>query len=245
MTPPEQFREAIYKQLGVAPAVIVGDGKTHRFSINGKKRDDAGEYRFYDDKFPAGFAKDYRHGIYLKWSARDDATPFSESDRAEYARIKRDREERRQREQAESARLAQERWRKAEAANPAHPYLAHKGVQAHGLRQDGDMLLVPVIDGEEIISVQTIAPDGSKLFQLDSRVKGGCFVIGDASDTIYLVEGYATGATIHELTGGQIIVAFNAGNLLAVAPKIRAAHPDANIVICADDDFAVDPKGGS
>src|ERR1019366_7451317 len=104
MTPAEQFREVIHKHLGVAPAVVIGDGKTHRFSINGKKRDDAGEYRFYDDRFPAGFAKDYRQNIFFTWSARDDATALSESDRAEYARIKRDREERRQREQAEAAR---------------------------------------------------------------------------------------------------------------------------------------------
>ena len=63
MTPAEQFREVIHRELGVAPAVVVGDGKTHRFSTNGKKRDDAGEYRFYADKFAAGFVKDYRNGI--------------------------------------------------------------------------------------------------------------------------------------------------------------------------------------
>ena len=76
MTPAEQFREVIHKELGVAPAVVIGDGKTHRFPTNGKPRDDGGEYRFYDDKFPAGFAKDYRRGIFFTWSARDDAMPF-------------------------------------------------------------------------------------------------------------------------------------------------------------------------
>jgi putative DNA primase/helicase len=244
MTPAEQFREVIHKHLGVAPAVVIGDGKTHRFSINGKKRDDAGEYRFYDDRFPAGFAKDYRQNIFFTWSARDDATVLSESDRAEYARIKRNREERRQREQAEAARLAQQRWQKAEAADPAHEYLTRKSVKPHGIRQDGETLLIPVMDGEEVISVQSIGPDGRKLFQLGSRVKGGFFTIGDASDTIYICEGYATAATIYELTGQQTVVAFNAGNLLAVAPKIRANNPEAYVVICGDDDFAVDKNPG-
>lgn len=244
MTPAEQFREVIHKELGVAPAVIIGDGKTRRFSTNGKARDDGGEYRFYDDKFPAGFAKDYRRGIYFKWSARDDAAPFSESERAERDKIIRDREERRQREQAEAARLAQERLNIGNAVDPAHQYLVRKRVRGHGVRQDGDTLLIPVMDGEEVISVQSIGPDGRKLFQLGSRVKGGFFTIGDASDVIYIVEGYATGATIHELTGQQTVVAFNAGNLLVVAPKIRAMNPETHIVICADDDFKVDGNPG-
>ena len=244
MTPAEQFREVIYKELGVAPAVIVGDGRAHRFSINGNRRDDAGEYRFYDDKFPAGFAKDYRHGIYFKWSARDDAAVISASDRAERDKIIREREEQRRREQAEAARIAQQRWQGAKAADPAHGYLTRKGVQAHGLRQEGDTVLVPVLDGEEIISVQSIGPDGRKLFQLGSRVKGGFFTIGDASDTIYICEGYATAATIYDLTGQQTIVAFNAGNILPVAQKIRASNPQAYIVICADDDYVVKKNPG-
>ena len=80
------------------------------------------------------------------------------------------------------------------------------------------MLLVPVFDGAEIISVQTIPPEGKKLFQLGSRKKGGYFTIGEPSDTIYICEGYATAATIHELTGGQVIVGFDAGNL---PPSLR------------------------
>ena len=142
--------------------------QTHRFSTTKNARDNAGEYRFFDDRFPAGFAKDYRRGIYFTWSARDDATVLSEPERAERAKIIRDREQRRQREQAEAARIAQQRWQKAKAAAPAHPYLTRKGVQAHGARQEGDALLVAVMDGDELISVQSIGPDGRKLFQLGS-----------------------------------------------------------------------------
>jgi putative DNA primase/helicase len=41
---------------------------------------------------------------------------------------------------------------------------------------------------------------------------------------------------VHEATGYQTIVAFDAGNLLSVALVIRAKHPRAKIVICADND---------
>jgi hypothetical protein len=65
-----------------------------------------------------------------------------------------------------------------------------------------------------------------------------------SSDTIYICEGFATAATIFEMTGQQTIVAFDAGNLLSVAPKIRANNAEAHIVICGDDDFAVDKNPG-
>ena len=242
--PAEAFRAAILDALGAAPSQIIGDGKAHRFSVNGKKRDDAGEYRFYDDAFAAGYAKDYRSGAYFTWSARGETTVLSDSDRTEHDRIIRERKEQREREQAEAARLAMLSWQEAKPADPAHPYLARKGVRAHGLRQDGDKLLVPVMDGAELISVQTIAPDGSKLFPLNTRVKGGSFTLGAETDVIYVVEGYATGATVHELTGSQTIIAFNSSNLLAVAPKIRASNYQAHIMIIGDDDFTVDKNPG-
>jgi putative DNA primase/helicase len=177
--PAEQFREAILQHFGVAPAVIIGDGKTHRFSINGKKSDDAGEYRFYDDKFPAGFMKDYRTGIYCTWSARDDAAVVSASDRAERDKTKREREEQVRREKAEVIHLEQKRWHKAKPADPAHGYLTRKGVQPHGLRQERGLLLVPVFDCDKILSVQRIAPDGKKLFRRNATKKGGFFTIGE------------------------------------------------------------------
>ena len=53
---------------------------------------------------------------------------------------------------------------------------------------------------------------------------------------IYIAEGFATGATVHEATEAPVAVAFTAGNLGAVATSLRKAYPDAALVICADDD---------
>ncbi|MBF0510160.1 MAG: toprim domain-containing protein [Deltaproteobacteria bacterium] len=49
-------------------------------------------------------------------------------------------------------------------------------------------------------------------------------------------EGFATCASIAEATGGTVFVAFNANNLMAVAQIARREHPDAEIIICCDDD---------
>ena len=48
-----------------------------------------------------------------------------------------------------------------------------------------------------------------------------------------IAEGYATAATLHELTGMPAIVAFNAGNLMPVAQTWRQLDPDRPIYIAA------------
>ena len=59
-----------------------------------------------------------------------------------------------------------------------------------------------------------------------------------------IVEGFATGATINEATGYAVAVAFNAGNLEAVARAMRAKFPDLILIICADDDYQTDGNPG-
>ena len=54
---------------------------------------------------------------------------------------------------------------------------------------------------------------------------------------ILIAEGYATAATLHEMTDMPAIVAFNAGNLLPVAQTYRALYPDRVIYIAGDDDW--------
>ena len=73
---------------------------------------------------------------------------------------------------------------------------------------------------------------------LEEAVTKGCYYpIGGAPDKIlYVAEGFATAATVHEATGSAVAVAFNANNLKPVAIALRAKFPNLEIVICADDD---------
>ena len=59
-----------------------------------------------------------------------------------------------------------------------------------------------------------------------------------------MCEGFATGASINEATGYCVHVAFNAGNLKAVAQTIRRVHPDVDLFIAADDDHITDGNPG-
>ncbi|CAL7960510.1 hypothetical protein GAMM_160094 [Gammaproteobacteria bacterium] len=129
-----------------------------------------------------------------------------------------------------------------------HPYLTKKQVKSHDIRvgtyKGSDNLIIPLRDNDGIThTLQFIYPEGSKRFLGGGAKKGHYFQIGELSDIIYIAEGYATAATIHEVTGQFVVVAFDGGNLLPVAQNIRKKYPDKDIVICADNDaFREDGK---
>ena len=51
-----------------------------------------------------------------------------------------------------------------------------------------------------------------------------------------MAEGYATAASVFEATDQRVLVCLSAGNLPAVA-AVRAAMPDVQIIVCADNDL--------
>ena len=139
--------------------------------------------------------------------------------------------------QAQAAAVATQMWLKSQPC-AEHPYLAGKGVKAHGLRVHGGLLLVPLRDANGLLhSLQTITAEGDKRFLPGGRVKGCYLSIGRPSGRIVVAEGYATAATIHEDTGSAVAVAFNSGNLLQVAKALRSKYPCIDLVIAADDDW--------
>jgi len=155
--------------------------------------------------------------------------------RAETARARRgaEAEKRHAAARTRAARI----WQAARLAEDGHPYLAQKGVGAHGLRVYKGALVVPLHDrGGELHNLQFIGANGAKRFLKGGQVGGLCFVIDGAADTICLTEGYATAASIHAATGFTVAVAFSAGNLAVVAVMMRAACRGARIIVCADDD---------
>jgi putative DNA primase/helicase len=112
-------------------------------------------------------------------------------------------------------------------------------------------LLVPICDKSRTVhSLQGIFPgkilgkgDGArdKDFTKGGRKAGLFHAIGrpqkiDGRAVYVLAEGFATGATIHEVTGHCVLVCFDTSNLLPVADAIRESKPDAIIVLAADND---------
>ncbi len=242
--PVEQFAEALRDsglQLDGSPQM---DGQLHRVRAEGDHgAERSGAYRGHLDGRPAGFIQNHRTGVKQNWKASSQAASLDVRDRAQMAaEAAQKRHDRAHEREQQAERVAQQVDAIWTAATPiqAHPYLADKGIQSHGLRQDeAGRLLVPVQDADgRLWSVQKIGPDGFKQFQEGGRVEGGHFVIGDARQPgpLLIAEGYATAATLHEMTEMPAIVAFNAGNLLPVAQTYRALNPDRVIYIAGDDD---------
>ena len=239
--PVADFQDAMAQAGIITKQRLVGDGKLHRIHIEGdSKSSKTGFYTLHLDGRPAGAFGCWKRGIKETWKANGaDLSNF------ELAKLMRQIDEDRRRREREEARLhkaaAEEAamlWASYQPAPADHPYLARKQIDPHGVRVDRQGRLVVAVsdvDGN-LWSLQTIDVDGNKLFMPSGRKKGCLYTIGEPSDRIVIVEGFATGASIHEATGLCVAVAFDAGNLEPVARAIRARRPAAQLVIAADDD---------
>jgi putative DNA primase/helicase len=224
-----------------SPELPIADGQLHRFHVEGDRSGSKnGWYVLYGDGLPAGSYGSWKTGETINWGARLDRQQTAQERKA-IAKLRRQAGKRRQDEQQmvwqAAATKAQTLWGASPPATDSHPYLQEKCVRAHGLRLQRSALVVPLREvSGEIQSLQFIHPDGSKRFLSNGKVVGGCFLIGDVNKVIYVVEGFATGATVHECTGEAVFVAFNCGNLKAVAVAIRLKYRNIKLVVAGDND---------
>lgn len=184
------------------------------------------------------------------------AKPYTLPSVEEQARRKAESEARRQAAEQERQQTqqrvkgtAQKIWNSSRPASLSHPYLAAKGITnpdaIAGLRQnkykDNDNLIIPVLYENEIVNLQSINQDGGKRFLAGGQVQGAYAFIGKADDVekvgVVMAEGYATAASIYEATGKPVIIAFDAGNMVAVAERLAQKLPqNVPVVIAVDND---------
>ena len=244
-----KFMAAMHKH-GLQPAEApIADGKIHRIHDQRDKhwKKDLW-YVLHDDGRPNGwFGHHSRMQYKQKWMPRHKAIMTPEE-------LEKFRQMTEQRQLANSIALQAIRAKcretavsmldKACDAAPSHPYLVRKNVKTYGIKQLGEILLIPLYKDDALTGLQRIMPDGEKRFLKGSDTTGAYFVIAGDDSAICIAEGYATGATIHELTGYTVFLAFNCGNLGAVARKVRAMSPEGEIIICADNDRFTDGNPG-
>jgi len=153
----------------------------------------------------------------------------------------------RQREAERAAEEAARVWRSYLPGDGDSDYLKRKGVKAYGLRwspSGNGTVAIPLCDAAgKVWGLQILRGKnrGAKLekeyFPRGMLKKGRFHVLGIIRDVALIAEGYATAATLHELTGLPVVVAFDAGSLLPVAEAIKKAYKRAQILLCADDDY--------
>ena len=141
-------------------------------------------------------------------------------------------------EQANAAIVAHERWGNAGKVGE-HDYIKEKQLKSlYNARicTTGSLLIPMSLAGRGLVNLQTILPDGNKRFLRGGKVKGCFSVVGNLSGAkiVMIAEGWATACSLFEEYETPVVVAFNAGNLMAVAQLMRSKFED--IVIAADDD---------
>ena len=238
-----EFRAAMERR-GIAPPMhIIADGKIHRCNTSGRNgKGDASYLLHLDGLIAAGGFQNWQDGIgWEDWRA-DIGRELSAAERnalkAKAVAAGQQQAAEIARRQAEAAQNAERIWNEF-APCTGHPYLAKKGLVAgYGARvSKQNELVLPLRDnGGRLRSLQFIRPDGGKTYLTAGQVSGCYHVIGQPDGVVLIGSGFATSASAHTATSYPIAVAFDDGNLSAVAKAIRAKYPDTKIVIVADDD---------
>ena len=197
-------------------------------------------------------AGDWSTGAETKWIA-DTGETLSEAERRELKRRMADAKQARETEQAnqweQAATRAARVWRDSVPADQGHPYLLRKRTQAHSARQRGQELVLLLTDfNGKAWSLQTVNEAGDKRLMAGGRKAGNFIVVGgpDYPARILICEGYATGCTLAESDPAALVLAaVDCGNLKAVATGARNRWPNADIVVCGDDDRQTEGNPGA
>ncbi|PXX53253.1 putative DNA primase/helicase [Pseudomonas sp. LAMO17WK12:I10] len=116
-------------------------------------------------------------------------------------------------------------------------------------------VLVPMCNvRDQIVGLQVIYPGAQpetgrdKSYWPYGMAKEGSFhLIGphpEPGEPVLVCEGYATGTSLHMATSLTVAIAFDAGNLLAVAKAMRERFPGRPIIVCRDDDWKTKRPNG-
>jgi putative DNA primase/helicase len=240
----------------------IADGKVHRADAMGQKNKRHVWYVLHIDHPASGAFGDLKSGVQDTWTVTKDLKALSKEERATIAaRIdqnKREREAELKALNAEAAEVSVRLFAAARKPVPEHAYIAKKGLPIFpGLKQlfedfkykiDGEAktaragcLVVPIYkptaEKPVLVGVQLVQSDGVKRFVKGTAKEGNYHPIGRPNGgDIFIGEGYATCARVHEATGCLVYVAFDSGNLKSVAINIRKKFPDARLILLADND---------
>ena len=249
VAPPEAQLIDAMRAAGLQPPdEILMDGKIHRFRSGTKGEpghgDKPGWYLVFGDGIPAGRFGCWRAGMEITWRA-DVGRKLTEFEEMSHARriseSKVLREAAQERQHQVASETVEKIWLSGGAAHPDHPYLKRKGIQTHGVRITGDgRLMAPLYDADGTLStLQYIDEQGGKLYHPGGQTGGKFWMLGtmDEPGTLFVAEGFATAATIHETSDRPVVVAYSASNLVPVTGTLRQMYgATQDIVIVADHD---------
>lgn len=241
---------------GLLPEQPLDIGRLRKCRVEGGGREKRGWYWLHEVVSDAGDllivggfgqwrgAENYKHKVRVKkegWSREQ-----LESMRRRIAEDSKRADQVRARETERAAAAAAKAWAKCSPTGDAE-YLRRKGVGAHGIRfSPSGAIVLPLLDtagqihGLQVIRTSAEAKSNKrpeKEFWPRGVAKKGHFHLIGMPTTIGLIaEGYATGASGHEATMLPTAIAYDAGNIAAVAAALRKRYKGVRWLILADDD---------
>lgn len=236
---------------GLVAADLVVDGQMHHWKPDWEKKKKRAWYILW--LFITDSGKRFINGSFgwfkgadvhsFKVSSKFDAV-LTPSEKTRYAKEQEAKrklaEQERLKEIEATAKRALAIWEKLPTQGHS-PYLQRKKVAAFNVRFTRGSIVLPVYGFDRVLSgLQFIDPDGNKKFLTGTQKKGKFCILGDSINPLgYMAisEGYGTGASVRMATNWIVFVAFDAGNLLPVAKKVREKYQRAKIVVVGDDDF--------
>ena len=241
--PPELQLADAMRAAGIEPPhKLEIDGQLHRFSTKGRQRDDSGWYIAFPDEPVAGRFGCWRDQIDAVFKAeigRELTAAENMAITRRQVEAKAERERAREKKAEVAASTVDTIWTEAIAASPDHPYLKRKSIEPHGARLTGDgRLIVPLYSADgDLASLQYISED-EKRYHPGGTTKACSWTLGEVTPgPIFVAEGYATAATIHEISGRPCVIAYSANNLPEIVGQLRDIYGQAQeIVIVADND---------
>jgi phage/plasmid primase-like uncharacterized protein len=237
---------------GLKADSVIPDSQIHRVKVAGKKGL-PGWYvaKEFNGKLFASFGDWSTQQKYTFKNGQEDACNLSAEELITLSTLAEQERQEFERRQQKAAEISLKVWQEAGPVPLDHPYLINKGISPHEARFEAKTgaILIDLIDRNgNHVSIQRIK-DKSQLQSEDEpskrlfkygQKKGCCHVIEGNADKIFICEGFATGATINELTGFKVLVAVDSGNILYVARITREKYPDWKnpkpIIIAADND---------
>jgi putative DNA primase/helicase len=250
------------RATGMEPPPYLEPGRFYRYSALDKGRSNRSAWCLLFKNGQGGCFGDWSTGLMEIWHPQREHA-LSHAERAALkTKIERAKQcmqqETRQRHQ-HAADRAQGIWCHCRPAPADYLYLLTKQIQSHGAGFYKGTLALPVLDfNGQLTSMQFITMTGEKLLLSGGR-KQGCYIpipcsqnaqfthnltgwlsfadYAQSAQRIIICEGWATGCTLSESEPDAfVVVAIDAGNLMAVAMQARACLPDAEIIIAGDDD---------
>lgn len=241
---------------------LIIDGKIHRYSRTGHKNKKDEWYVAFDGKstkmnpYLVCIYGSWSQGTkfeYKSWEQELHTHYYDEKERKalheSMAKKRKAVEQKLKEERDQAAKEAKKIWEESSSTPDERSnqpkYLEKKGVKAYSIKygknpQGYDSIIIPINNIDcEIRSLQFISSSGTetyKTFYTSGEKRGNFFQIGEIKDgeEFYVVEGYATGASIHEATSRPVIVAFDSGNISNVIENLRKKYPSNKITIAAD-----------